>query len=149
MGSQKAPSVKTKTVKPDTYQAYNPLESYKMAADFLNRTKTQTNEALASRYQETGTPAELGARNLGYQAKEAATYLSSIPTTDKYIKDIIGEAERYAPIKEYASENLSLAQQQYAQALAKSGEKPKELDDKSIPSWAQSTIQVGMPKTTA
>lgn len=148
MGSQKQPTVKTKTVKPDTYQAFNPLESYKMAADFANRLRSQTNEALSARYQETGTPAELGARNLGLQAREAATYLSSLPSTDKYVKDIIGEAERYAPIKEYASENLSQAQQQYAQALAKAGEKPKELDDKSIPSWAQSTIKVGMPPTT-
>lgn len=147
MGSQKAPTVKTKTVQPTTYQAFNPLESYKMAADFLNRTKAQTNEALAARYQETGTPAELGARNLGIQAKEAATYLSSLPSTDKYVKDIIGEAERYAPLKEYASQNLSQAQQQYAQALAKAGEKPKELDTTSTPSWAQSTIKVGMPPT--
>lgn len=143
MGGSKPPSIKTEQGK--LHQTVTPQFEYEMAADFYKRLAAQTNQALTSRYQETGTPAELGAINRRYQTDEAAAYLSSIPQGDKYTQALTGStADRYAPLRQQAASNLSDAQAAYAQALQKVNEKPEKIDENPNLSWANKTIKEGM-----
>lgn len=106
------------------YQSVVPEQDYGAVAERLKRIQGQTDTALAQRYQEVGTPAELGARQAGRRVQEAASYLAAIPTSDKYLKDVTGIENKFMPAKTAAEETLSDAQKQYAEALKKATEKP-------------------------
>lgn len=126
---------------PTTYQSVVPLQSYKMLAEQMNRYQKQTAKLQEQRYQEVGTPAEIGARSAGRRMQEAASYLSSLPTSDRYMKELTGSSsDQFEPAKEAARGRLSEAQLAYAKALQNIGDKPEPTIDE-LPMWAKETIK--------
>jgi hypothetical protein len=78
----------------------------------------------------------------------AGTYLSSLPTGDKYTRANSGVSDQYAPAREASQTAYSQSQKDYADALAKSTQAPAPAYDEEqmkTPSWAKSTIPEGMP----
>ena len=146
MGSPK-PTVITPPP-PTVYQSVQPLESYQMTGDFLNRLQRQTNTAQQQLYAQSGTPGEIGARQAGTRMQAAGAYLSSLPTGDKYTRANSGVSDQYAPVRESSQTAYSDAQKDYASALAKSTQAPPPAytdEQMQAPSWATSTIPEGMP----
>lgn len=129
---------------PTLYQSVVPLESYQYVADAMRRAEEKTAQARADRYSEVGTPTQIGARQAGRRANEAAAYLASLPKGDKYYSEVTGSTEPFKPLEEAASGYLSDAQKEYANALTRINEVPQEKAWET-PSWAQSTIPEGMP----
>ena len=115
-----------------------PLESYQDLAESMKRAEEETAKIQEQRYQEVGTPAEIGARQAGRRAVEAAAYLSSIPSGDKAIEQETGKTGVYQPVQQAAQQQLSEAQKEYAEALKKIGDKPKGTISET-PSWAKRT----------
>lgn len=123
---------------PTLYQSVVPLQSYKDLAEQLNRYQTETGKIQEQRYQEVGTPAEIGARMAGRRVQEAGSYLASLPSSDKYLQQTTGTNDQFTPAKEAAAQNLESARQAYAEAMKKSGIRP-EATINQTPSWAQQT----------
>jgi hypothetical protein len=132
---------------PTIYQSVVPLQSYQQTADYLARLKQQTQDIQEQRYAQSGTPEELGVRQAATRQQAAGTYLSSLPTGDKWLEATTGVVDRYAPAREAAQQNFTQAQQDYAEALKKLGNKPAPAyaDAGVTPSWATATIPEGMP----
>lgn len=124
---------------PTTYQSVTPVESYQMTGEQLKRIQEETAKIQQQRYQEVGTPAELGARQAARRQLEAAAYLSAVPAGDKYIEQTTGKTGQYEPVKQAAQAQLTEAQKEYAEALKKVGEKPTPTIAET-PSWAQKTV---------
>ena len=125
---------------PTTYRSVVPLESYQDLAESMKRIEEETGKIQEQRYQEVGTPAELGARQAGLRAVEAAAYLASLPTSDKAIEQQTGKTDIYKPVQQAAQQRLSDAQKEYAEALKKVGDKPKPTISPT-PSWAKRTSE--------
>jgi len=64
---------------PQAFQTIIPQKSYKDLAESMRRTEKEINRVTAQRYDEVGTPAEIGAQQRGIEMQEAASYLSSLP----------------------------------------------------------------------
>ena len=64
---------------PRAFQTVIPQKSYKDLAESMNRTEGEYNRLLDTRYDMTGTGAELGAQQRGIEMQEAASYASSLP----------------------------------------------------------------------
>ena len=67
---------------PRAFQTVIPQKSYKDLAESMNRTEAEYNRLLDTRYDMTGTGAELGAKQRGIEMQEAASYASSLPKAD-------------------------------------------------------------------
>ena len=65
--------------KPKAFQTVIPQKSYKDLAESMGRTETEYNRLLDTRYDMTGTGAQLGAQQRGIEMQEAASYASSLP----------------------------------------------------------------------
>ena len=91
-----------------------------MGGDFLERLQKQTNTAQEQLYAQSGTPGEIGARQAGTRMQAAGTYLSSLPTGDKYSRASSGVSDQYAPAREASQTAYSQSHKDYADALAKS-----------------------------
>lgn len=124
---------------PTTYQSVTPLESYQDLAEQLKRIQTETGKIAEQRYQEVGTPAELGARQAGRRQLETAAYLAAIPGGDKYLTELTGQTGQFDPVKTATEQQLTEAQKEYAEALKRIGEKPSTTISET-PSWAQRTV---------
>lgn len=124
---------------PTLYQSVTPLESYEDLAEQLKRIQTETGKIQGQRYQEVGTPAEVGARQAGRRMQETASYLASLPGSDRYLAQATGSADQTGAAKEAAQSNLSEAQKSYAEALKKTGQMP-ETTISETPSWAKRTV---------
>ena len=142
MGSSPSPSAPTTYIPtpaaPTLYQSVIPKESYAQAGDYLKRINEQLNTALSDQYRQVGTSAEQGARNAGYQAQQAASYASSIPVTDKYIKQTTGVADVNAAARLAAGNVAANLQQAYQQKQASAGDIPAPIPF-TMPSWASGT----------
>ena len=66
--------------KPQQFQSVIPEKSFKDLAEQMNRIETETGKIQEQRYDEVGTPAEMGARSKGTNFKAAAAYLASLPS---------------------------------------------------------------------
>jgi len=139
-GSKPAPSqvIMPAPTAPTMFKSEVPLTSYQDLAQSMERIQKETGKIQEQRYQEVGTPAELGARQAGRRTVEAASYLASIPQGDKYIEQLSGKKEIYKPLEQAAQTQLTEAQKEYAEALKKVGEKPTPTVAET-PSWAQRT----------
>ena len=62
------------------YTQLTPQISYQALADQGKRIDEETAKIQGQRYDEVGTPAEIGSRMAGRRVQEAASYLSSLPT---------------------------------------------------------------------
>jgi len=121
-----------------------PLESYQMAAEYLGRNEAELAKIQKQRYQEVGTPAEVGARQAGRRVQETASYLASLPQGDRFLRETTGRLDPFGAAKTAAQGQLTDAEKAYAKALEKSGEIP-EPRVTGTPSWAKSTIPEAMP----
>ena len=66
--------------KPQQFQTVIPEKSFKDLAEQMGRIETETGKIQEQRYDEVGTPAEIGARTKGRNVTSAAAYLSSLPS---------------------------------------------------------------------
>ena len=64
---------------PQQFQSVIPEKSFKDLAQQMGRIETETGKIQDQRYDEVGTPAEIGARAKGTNMLAAASYLSSLP----------------------------------------------------------------------
>ena len=82
---------------PQAFQTIVPQKSYKDIAESTLRTEKEINRLMGQRYDEVGTPEEIGARKKGVEMQAAASYLASLPkgTADERFK----ETPRAFPIK--------------------------------------------------
>jgi hypothetical protein len=129
---------------PTLYKSVVPLESYQDVAEAMQRAEKETAKIQGQRYQEVGTPAEIGARQAGRRVSESAAYLASLPKGDKYYSETTGTVDPYGAIRETSKQSLSDAQKAYASALARINEVPEPTISET-PSWAKRTIAEGMP----
>ena len=124
---------------PTFYKSVIPLESFEDVAEVKKRAEQETAKIQGQRYQEVGTPAELGARAAGRRATEAASYLASLPVVDKYLQEVTGNVDQFAPVYGAAKSQLTEAEKEYAKALEKIGDVPQPTINET-PSWAKRTI---------
>ena len=124
---------------PTTYQSVTPLESYQDLGEQLKSIQTETGKIAEQRYQEVGTPAEVGARQAARRQLEAAAYLAAVPSGDRYLTEATGKEGQFVPLKTAAEQQLTEAQKEYAEALKKIGEKPAATIAET-PSWAKRTV---------
>ena len=66
--------------KPQQFQTVIPEKSFKDLAEQMGRIETETGKIQEQRYDEVGTPAEIGARSKGRDVTSAAAYLASLPS---------------------------------------------------------------------
>ncbi len=64
---------------PQAFQTIIPQKSYKDLAESMRRTEKEINRITGQRYDEVGTPAEIGAQQRGIEMQEAASYAASLP----------------------------------------------------------------------
>ena len=76
---------------PRAFQTIIPQKSYKDLAESMGRTEGEINRVMDQRYDQTGTAAEIGAKQRGIEMQEAASYASSLP------KGTANEAFRSTP----------------------------------------------------
>ena len=98
-----------------------PLESYQDLAGQLRRIQEQTDQIQRQRFTEVGTPEEIGARQRGIEAREAASYLASLPKGDTTLEQTTGLKDPYKPIRETVEGQLTDAQKAYAEAMQRAG----------------------------
>ena len=138
-GSKPAPApqvVMPAPTAPQMFISKNPPGAFKALAEVQQRIMDETGKIQEQRYQEVGTPAEIGARQAGRRALEAASYLAAVPGGDKYIEQMTGKTDIYKPVQQAAQAQLTEAQKEYAEALKKVGDKPKATPYEE-PSWAK------------
>lgn len=113
-----------KPATPSLFISKVPESDFQAAGEFLGRTEELAKQYRQQRYQDVGTPAEIGARQAGVRSQEAASYLASLP-------------QAVAPAaKEAATERLSAAQAEYAKALEQKDVVPEEKPFET-PMWAK------------
>lgn len=140
MGARQSPTVVMPApTTPTFFKSVIPLESFEDVAEAKARAESETAKIQEQRYQEVGTPAQLGARQAGRRSVEAASYLASLPTSDQYLQQTTGKTDQFAPVQAAAQTQLTEAQKEYAKALEMAGEKP-EPTLPGTPSWAKRTI---------
>ena len=66
--------------KPQQFQTVIPEKSFKDLAEQMGRIEAETGKIQEQRYDEVGTPAEIGARSKGRNVQTAAAYLASLPS---------------------------------------------------------------------
>ena len=74
---------------PQAFQTIVPQKSYLDLAESMQRTEREINRLAGQRYDEVGTPEEIGARKKGVEMQANASYLSSLPkgVADERFKD--------------------------------------------------------------
>jgi hypothetical protein len=95
------------------------------AADYLARLQGTRKTLQQQRYQEVGTPAEIGARQAGIRAQEAASYAASLP-----------KGSQYDSARDIAAANLNQAQLDIFNK--KNAATPQEAEF-TTPSWGWGT----------
>jgi len=121
---------------PITYQSIVPKISYQDQANYLKATTNQLNTALQAMYQQTGTPAESGARQAGYRMQEAASYAASLPKGDRWIKETTGNQDPYGAARNAAMQQASVNQREYINKLRKAKTTPGYQVPYETPSWS-------------
>jgi hypothetical protein len=121
---------------PTFYQSLIPQESFEDAAGYLKRIQEETGKIQGQRYQEVGTPAELGARMAGRRLQETSAYGASLPKGDKYLQQTTGVTDPYAQLKDAVNTQKYQALAEYEGALARMGEKPEPTINET-PEWAK------------
>ena len=100
MGAKPSPTVVMPApTTPTFFKSVIPLESFEDVAEAKARAESETAKIQEQRYQEVGTPAQLGARQAGRRAVEAASYLASLPTSDQYLQQTTGKTDQFAPVQ--------------------------------------------------
>ena len=82
---------------PQAFQTIVPQKSYKDMAESTLRTEKEINRLMGQRYDEVGTPEEIGARKKGVEMQSAASYLASLPKGP--VDERFKETPRAFPVK--------------------------------------------------
>ena len=82
---------------PQAFQTIVPQKSYKDIAESTLRTEKEINRLMGQRYDEVGTPEEIGARKKSVEMQAAASYLASLPKGP--VDERFKETPRAFPIK--------------------------------------------------
>ena len=82
---------------PQAFQTIVPQKSYKDMAASTLRTEKEINRLMGQRYNEVGTPEEIGARKKGVEMQAAASYLASLPKGQ--VDERFKETPRAFPVK--------------------------------------------------
>ena len=82
---------------PQAFQTIVPQKSYKDIAESTLRTEKEINRLMGQRYDEVGTPEEIGARKKAVEMQAAASYLASLPKGP--VDERFKETPRAFPIK--------------------------------------------------
>ena len=82
---------------PQAFQTIVPQKSYKDIAASTLRTEKEINRLMGQRYDEVGTPEEIGARKKGVEMQAAASYLASLPKGP--VDERFKETPRAIPVK--------------------------------------------------
>ena len=122
--------------KPKAFQTVIPQKSYKDLAESMGRTETEYNRLLDTRYDMTGTGAQLGAKQRGIEMQEAASYASSLPAASSPDTSFRGTPREF----DIKSKGNTFE--------TKAGQSPKAIS-KPLPGTTGSTGQVGPTKTLA
>jgi len=69
---------------PTLYKSVIPETDFARAGEYLARIKADRKAAETQRYQQVGTPTEIGARQRAVQAQAASSYAASLPTGSQY-----------------------------------------------------------------
>ena len=69
--------------KPQQFQSVIPEKSFKDLAEQMGRIEAETAKIQQQRYDQVGTEAEIGARMAGREVQNTASYLASLPTTNR------------------------------------------------------------------
>lgn len=106
-----------KPATPSLFISEVPEEDFARATDLVSRTEQMRQDLMQKRYKEVGTSEELGERQAGVRAQEAASYAASLPQGDRYLENITGVVDQYKPAIEQAATRLTQAQQDYGRAI--------------------------------
>ena len=82
---------------PQAFQTIVPQKSYKDMAESTLRTEKEINRLMGQRYDEVGTPQEIGARKKVVEMQAAASYLASLPKGP--VDERFKETPRAFPVK--------------------------------------------------
>ena len=82
---------------PQAFQTIVPQKSYKDIAASTLRTEKEINRLMGQRYDEVGTPQEMGARKKGVEMQAAGSYLASLPKGP--VDERFKETPRAFPVK--------------------------------------------------
>ena len=82
---------------PQAFQTIVPQKSYKDMAESTLRTEKEINRLMGQRYDEVGTPQEMGARKKGVEMQAAGSYLASLPKGP--VDERFKETPRAFPVK--------------------------------------------------
>ena len=82
---------------PQAFQTIVPQKSYKDIAESTLRSEKEINRLMGQRYDEVGTPEEIGARKKGVEMQSAASYLASLPKGP--VDERFKETPRAFPVK--------------------------------------------------
>ena len=161
--------------KPKAFQTVIPQKSYKDLAESMGRTETEYNRLLDSRYDMTGTGAQLGAKQRGIEMQEAASYASSLPAASSPDTSFRGTPREFdikskgntfettagqspkatptaaAPAKTLAREAAEMRQKDakdyYLAAVKKAKETPRSyMEPTKDPGFAQNPSDIYLPK---
>lgn len=112
---------------PTLFESRIPEADFERAGKYLAKIRGDRKVAEQQRYQQVGTPAEMGARQAGIRAQEAATYAASLP-----------QGSQYDATRGVANTRLQQAQQD---ALNKQGFGDSQEAEFATPSWAVATTR--------
>ena len=160
--------------KPKAFQTVIPQKSYKDLAESMGRTETEYNRLLDTRYDMTGTGAQIGAKQRGIEMQEAASYASSLPkgSADQSFRgtprefDIkskgntfetaAGQSPKATPsptaptkslAKEAAEKRYGDAKDYYLAAVEKAKKTPRSyMEPTKDPGFAQNDASIYLPK---
>ena len=161
--------------KPKAFQTVIPQKSYKDLAESMGRTETEYNRLLDTRYDMTGTGAQLGAKQRGIEMQEAASYASSLPKSESPDTSFRGTPREFdikskgntfetkagqspkatptaaAPAKTLAREAAEMRQKDakdyYLAAVKKAKETPRSyMEPTKDPGFAQNDPSIYLPK---
>jgi hypothetical protein len=109
------------------YKSVIPEADFAAAGEYLARMRANRKTAEQQRYQQVGTPAEIGARQAGVQAQAASSYAASLP-----------KGSQYDAARGVANTNLQQAQ---LDAINKQLSGNPQEADFTVPSWATGTFE--------
>ena len=161
--------------KPKAFQTVIPQKSYKDLAESMGRTETEYNRLLDTRYDMTGTGAQLGAKQRGIEMQEAASYASSLPKSESPDTSFRGTPREFdikskgntfetpagqspkatptaaAPAKTLAREAAEMrqkdAKEYYLAAVEKAKKTPRSyMEPTKDPGFAQNDPSIYLPK---
>jgi hypothetical protein len=159
--------VMQKPTAPTLFRTVVPEESYQDVANYAGRLNQQLRAALQEQYKQTGTSAEIGARQRGIEMQEAADIAASMPTgRDPGFMGVALDKDggvdnaatakmtgaggtqgsgQYSQAKEAADLRLADARKAYSKAKARIGEKDYLPETNQRFSWAKDQSSVFDP----